>query len=110
MTCEYSGEQSTLVVANIVMVTYRKPVDELYRALLEKVGGDAASLPFSLAKIGDCDAPSIIAGAVYAGHKYARELGMPIDQDDPIRHDRIDVGETPEGAYLMSSKNPQIAG
>ncbi len=49
----------------------------------------------------DSDAPAIIAAAVYAGHRYARELDAPIDPDEPLRHDRVDVGETPEGSYLM---------
>ena len=38
-----------------------------------KEGG--VQTPFrSLQRIGDCDAPAIIASAVYAGHRYAREL------------------------------------
>jgi dimethylamine/trimethylamine dehydrogenase len=43
----------------------------------------------SLKKIGDCDAPAIIAAAIYAGHKYARELEETIDYDNPFKHDRV---------------------
>ena len=32
-------------------------------------------------RIGDCFGPSIIAAAVYEGHRYARELGEDIDPD-----------------------------
>jgi dimethylamine/trimethylamine dehydrogenase len=42
-----------------------------------------------LKKIGDCDAPAIIAAAIYAGHKYARELEETIDYDNPFKHDRV---------------------
>ncbi len=54
---------------SVVMVTARLPNDGLYRALAERQAG-----PPSLCRIGDCDAPAIIAAAVYAGHRYAREL------------------------------------
>jgi dimethylamine/trimethylamine dehydrogenase len=40
-------------------------------------------------KIGDCDAPAIIAAAVYAGHRYARELGVDTGQVDVVRQDRL---------------------
>lgn len=103
MTCEYSGETSNLNVVAVVMVTQRKTNDSLYRSLLESVNGDVAALPFSLSRIGDCDAPAIIAAATYAGHRYARELDAPVDPDQPLRHDRVDVGETPEGEYLMNA-------
>lgn len=103
LACEYSGDETTHTAASVVMVTYRKTKDALYHDLLDGAGGDAATLPFTLTRIGDCEAPAIIAAAVYAGHKYARELDAPIDPDDPLRHDRIDVGETPEGAYLNAT-------
>jgi dimethylamine/trimethylamine dehydrogenase len=83
------------------MVTQRKTNDTLYNDLITGAGRDRAKLPFTLSRIGDCDAPAIIAAAVYAGHRYARELDAPIDPDEPLRHDRVDVGETPEGSYLM---------
>ncbi len=39
----------------------------------------------SLRRIGDCDAPAIIAAAVYSGHRYARELNAKPDPDIPLR-------------------------
>jgi dimethylamine/trimethylamine dehydrogenase len=33
--------------------------------------------------------PAIIAAAVYAGHKYARELDCEIDPDNPAKYDRV---------------------
>jgi dimethylamine/trimethylamine dehydrogenase len=57
----------------------------------------AGPLPFTLTRIGDCEAPAIIAAAVHAGHRYAQELDAPVDPDLPLKHDRIDVG-APGGA------------
>ncbi|MEM9580998.1 MAG: FAD-dependent oxidoreductase [Pseudomonadota bacterium] len=100
LECTYSGQTIEMPAQNVIMVTQRKPNDALYHDLLETAGGDADELPFTLKRIGDCEAPAIIAAAVYAGHRYARELDDPVDPDQPLRHDRIDVGDTPEGAHL----------
>ena len=90
LECVYSGVEKPVPVTNVVMVTARSPNDALYRDLMSQAGSDG--LPFTLAKLGDCDAPAIIAAAVYAGHRYAQELDMDVDIDEPLRHDRIDVG------------------
>lgn len=92
LSCEYSGREKPLTVGSVVMVTQRTPNDTLYRDLHSSVGEDANKLPFSLKRIGDCEAPAIIAAATYAGHKYARELDTEVDLDEPMKHDRIDVG------------------
>ncbi|MEM7440111.1 MAG: FAD-dependent oxidoreductase [Pseudomonadota bacterium] len=89
LTCAYTGQETKYPAENVVMVTSREPQDALYHALSQ--GGDA-ELPFTLARIGDCEAPAIIAAAVYAGHRYAQELEREIDIDLPLRHDRVDVG------------------
>ena len=102
LICEYTGAERTLPFASVVMVTQRLPNDALYHALLDGVDGDAAKLPFTLKRIGDAEAPAIIAAAVYAGHRYARELDADHDIDVPLIHDRVDVGETTDGAHLMA--------
>ncbi|WP_050927708.1 FAD-dependent oxidoreductase [Aestuariivita boseongensis] len=90
LECAYSGAVADLSASNVVMVTARRPNDALYRALHDQAGPEG--LPFTLAKIGDCDAPAIIAAAIYAGHRYAQELEGQINPDLPLRHDRVDVG------------------
>ncbi|WP_425046254.1 FAD-dependent oxidoreductase [Primorskyibacter sp. S87] len=112
LICEYSGSSREVPAASLVMVTQRTPNDGLYRDLLVAVDGNKDRLPFSLEKIGDCDAPAIIAAATYAGHRYARELGNPYDVEQ-MRHDRVDVGETsdaptkaePSKEYLDTLRN-----
>ena len=90
LECVYSERQKTVAVQSVVMVTARKPNDGLFGALRGVTGADY--LPFTLTRIGDCEAPAIIATAVYAGHRYAQELGQEIDIDNPILHDRLDPG------------------
>ncbi|MGB1008972.1 MAG: FAD-dependent oxidoreductase, partial [Thiolinea sp.] len=74
LRCAYSVEEMTVPVASVVMVTQRKPNDALYQSLIQQCDGEIERLPFSLQRIGDCEAPSIVAAAVYAGHRYAQEL------------------------------------
>jgi len=91
LSCVYS-EQTRVVTADaVVLVTARTPVDSLYREIAAKLeseppGSDPAP---TLHKIGDCDAPAIIAAAVYAGHRYARELGTDTEQSAIVRQDKL---------------------
>ncbi len=87
LDCGYSGAQKAVAAANVVLVTARAPQGSLYQDLRA-----LGELSFTLTRIGDCEAPSIIAGAVHAGHLYARQLDSPVDVDVPLRHDRVDVG------------------
>jgi dimethylamine/trimethylamine dehydrogenase len=41
----------------------------------------------SLTRIGDCFGPGTIAAAVYGGHRYARELGVPQTDAVPFRRE-----------------------
>ena len=92
LTCEYTGATRQIAARGAVLVTQRAQRDELYHEILERVNGEAERLPFTLRRIGDCEAPAIIAAAVYAGHRYAAELDAAVDPDDPLRHDRPVVG------------------
>ncbi|MEO0328136.1 MAG: FAD-dependent oxidoreductase [Pseudomonadota bacterium] len=92
LSCEYSGAEHDLTASAVVMVTQRVPNDTLYHKILEAVEGDEDKLPFTLKRIGDADAPAIIAAAVYAGHRFAVETDTIVDVDMPLKHDRIDVG------------------
>jgi dimethylamine/trimethylamine dehydrogenase len=60
-----------------VMVTTREPNDALYHELCDEL---------DLERVGDCGAPGIIASAVMAGHRYAREMDAPL-ADVPFRRD-----------------------
>ena len=87
--CNFSPRQQTISADNLVMVTCRTPCDQLYYDILEAIETNRAGVPKSVKRIGDAEAPSIIAAATFAGHKYARELDCDIDTDNPTRHDRV---------------------
>lgn len=92
LKCGYTGRTQNIGVTGAVLATQRLPEDDLYHQILAKVDGDANKLPFTLTRIGDCEAPSIVAAAVYAGHKFATELDTVQDVDQPLKFDRMDVG------------------
>ena len=89
LSCGYTGKQRRLKAGAIVLVTARAPNDDLYQDLTEKIAAGAKGAPKSLKRIGDCEAPAIIAAAVYSGHRYARQLDEEVDNDNPLKHDRV---------------------
>ena len=92
LACVHSSRGNVLPAAGLVLVGQRAPVDALYTTLRYAPDMTHADLPFTLARIGDCEAPAIIAAATYAGHRYARELDCAVDVDLPMPHDKVDVG------------------
>jgi dimethylamine/trimethylamine dehydrogenase len=92
LACVHSERERKLTAANLILVGQRAPVDELYTSLRYDAAGFHAELPFTLTRIGDCEAPAIIAAATYAGHRYAQELDAEVDIDLPMPHDKVDVG------------------
>jgi len=71
-SCVYTGRAGALPAGSLVLVTARDPEDALYREL---VGSEAERADGRIECIGDCLQPSIIANAVYSGHRAARALG-----------------------------------
>lgn len=92
LECTYTGKVCTIDSNWAVLATQRMPNASLYHDILATVDGDASKLPFTLTRIGDCEAPSIVAAAVYAGHQYAAELDTVKNLDQPLIFDRMDVG------------------
>ncbi len=67
-----------------MLVTSRAPETTLYEALAADEAALADADIGSVTRIGDCLAPSTVAAAVYAGHRYARELeDTSLDPDAP---------------------------
>jgi len=69
LACLRSGATEKVAVTGVVPVTSREPEDALWRELSAREHGLDLLL-----RAGDCEAPGIIAQAVYAGHRVAREL------------------------------------
>jgi dimethylamine/trimethylamine dehydrogenase len=65
----------------VVLVTQRRSNEALFRSLKDDIGFDALEAEgiTGLYRIGDCEAPRLIADAVFSGHRLARE----IDSDNP---------------------------
>ncbi len=68
LACAYSGAEERIDCGTFVPVTSREPEESLWTALKGKG-------LLTLARIGDCKAPGLIAHAVYDGHRLAREFG-----------------------------------
>jgi dimethylamine/trimethylamine dehydrogenase len=66
---------------DIVLVTQRASEDQLYRELEADADSITSAGIVGLYRIGDCNAPRLIADAVFDGHRLARE----IDSSDPSR-------------------------
>ena len=82
-TCNYTGAEKRLSAGAIVMVTAMLPVDGLYQDLKAREADWADAGIASVERIGDAFAPSIIAHAVWQGHRYGREVGEVFENDVP---------------------------
>ena len=95
LSCVYTEQTRTVEANAVLLVTSRTPSDSLYKEIAKEIesgapGSSPGSSPVpTRSKIGDCDAPAIIAAAVYAGHRYARELEADVNKDDAVRQDRL---------------------
>ena len=79
--CIHGGEGLELPLGTAVVLTAKNPNDQVYQDLMAREADWAEAGIKSVSRIGDCEAPSIIAFAVHAGHRWAREL----DDAEPPR-------------------------
>ena len=86
LTCVYTGAPSRVDAASIVLVSSMIPNDALYYELMSDESALANPGIKRVTRLGDCYAPGVIAVAVYAGHEYARELG--VEKPDEVRFER----------------------
>jgi dimethylamine/trimethylamine dehydrogenase len=87
--CAYTGNRRSLELEAVVAVTMRAPEDSLFQELQQSLENGSDYRPKSLTRIGDCLTPTIIAGAVFSGHRYARELDTEVDPDNRMKYDRV---------------------
>jgi dimethylamine/trimethylamine dehydrogenase len=81
LACAHTGRTRAIPAASAVVVTSRQPRDGLYHELAERI---------DIVRVGDCSAPGTIAAAVYAGHRYARQLDTEV-ADVPFLRERAVV-------------------
>ncbi|HVT51218.1 MAG TPA: FAD-dependent oxidoreductase [Dongiaceae bacterium] len=74
LASHYGEPDRSIPARAVVSVTSRLPEEALYNALQSSPAALKEAGIKSVTRIGDCLAPGFIAHAVYAGHRYAREL------------------------------------
>jgi dimethylamine/trimethylamine dehydrogenase len=90
----WSGATSEIACASLVAITSRLPDDVLHEDLLARQSEWHAAGIQTVQCAGDALAPGLIAHAVYAGHRYARELDEAPPGDVPFRrHFHISVSD-----------------
>jgi dimethylamine/trimethylamine dehydrogenase len=91
LECTYTGRQTAIQAAAVVTATSRLPNDEVALSLDAMPEAVDAARIVSIASIGDCHAPSTIAAAVYAGHRYAREFDRPPADEVAFQRELTDI-------------------
>jgi dimethylamine/trimethylamine dehydrogenase len=94
LECTYTGRREILPAATVITVTSRLPNDELVLSLGESEAALATAGIVSVTAIGDCLAPSTIAAAVYAGHRYAREFDRPPSDEAAFKRELTDLASS----------------
>jgi dimethylamine/trimethylamine dehydrogenase len=79
LECVFSQEESQISCDAVVPLTRRIPVSDLYQSLLAEGAALNEAGIKSLVRIGDAEAPSLIAMAVHSGYRAAMDLGQDID-------------------------------
>jgi len=92
LECVYTGSEEEIQVDGLVLITARIPNDAMYYELESRTDALTSAGIKSLARIGDCLAPGLIASAVFSGHKFAREFDEPAPGDVPFKRERNIVG------------------
>ena len=75
LCCVFSGQTDMIACEGVIPLTRRLPVTDLYSDLADRQTPKMKSL----LRIGDADAASTIAAAVYSGYRAAMDLGRNID-------------------------------
>ena len=80
LSCKYTGKISSLETGNILFVTSRQPLNELYKSFSQdEITRHKHTKSIDI--IGDANAPAPIAWATYAGYNYAFNLDKAVDDN-----------------------------
>lgn len=88
LSCAVTGQAQTLACESVVLVTSREAEEGLYDTLMAQAATFSSAGILSVSRAGDCEAPSTIAAATYAGHRYARTLEEP-QPEIPYKRERV---------------------
>jgi dimethylamine/trimethylamine dehydrogenase len=85
------GHERSFDADAVVLVTQRRSDEALFRELKDTVGLDAlrAEGVEALYRIGDCEAPRLIADAIFSAHRLAREIDSQNPEEPlPFKRER----------------------
>jgi dimethylamine/trimethylamine dehydrogenase len=77
LSCIFSGEPKEVSCDFVVPITRKIPVTDLYDDLCSRAENWGSNGVQKVIKIGDAEAPSIIAAAVHSGYRSAIEVDNP---------------------------------
>ena len=77
LSCIFSGEPKEVPCDFVVPITRKMPVTDLYDNLCSRADNWGSNGVQKVIKIGDAEAPSIIAAAVHSGYRSAIEVDNP---------------------------------
>ena len=77
LSCIFSGEPKEVPCDFVVPITRKMPVTDLYDDLCSRADNWGSNGVQKVIKIGDAEAPSIIAAAVHSGYRSAIEVDNP---------------------------------
>ncbi|MGH7122982.1 MAG: NADH:flavin oxidoreductase, partial [Stellaceae bacterium] len=92
LSCVFTQRIERIAAGSVVLVTMQSPEDTLYHELAARPDDLRRAGVRKLVRIGDCLAPGTIAAAVYAGHRFARDLGVTSDAV-PFRRENVELAE-----------------
>jgi dimethylamine/trimethylamine dehydrogenase len=75
--CAFTGSEASVPADAVLLVTARLPRDDLFLALQDRQEQWPERDVRSVTCVGDAWAPTTIAGAVWAGRRFAEELDTP---------------------------------
>ena len=79
LACVFSTQETTLPCQAIIPLTRRLPVNDVYEALNSRSDDCKVAGIRSVKRIGDAEAPGIVAAAVHSGYRAAMDLGQDVD-------------------------------
>ncbi len=91
--CVYTGRRQRIPAGGVVLVTSQIADDALYQELTARPDALRDAGIRKLVRIGDCLAPGIIAAAVYAGHRFAREIDAAPSDAVGFRRENVALAE-----------------
>ncbi len=107
----WTDEEKVVDADTIILVTQRIADNALYRELSSDEEALADAGIKGLYEIGDCVLPSLIAEAVFSGHRLAREIDSPNPRVPlPYIRERRLVNATDEDFRLDSAATGAVAG